>query len=376
MLSAGDVPEAPVLRDAAEILSDEDPQTPPEGLGTAAAAAGLITCALLAFTGTFPGSDVLPSPLRLGLLSLLYLVVASRISARTDDQDRGTAVAVLVSGVVLSSVAAVVVGILNGAPVVGRGPDAAVGTALVGGCLTGAVVLTLCSFCCRVQREITAALTTCIILGIAGAGMFPVAPDYAGVAAAAIGFALITVAALPSLTIRVSGLTVPRLPPAGEDLGIPEDPNPDVEEHALCARELLSGALAGTALAGGCCALVVGWSGGGFPAALCLATTIATVLHALRHRSPLAVWALWSWSLCAAGGTVLAGVRSDSVVVATASSLMALAVLTVAWWGQGIADLRPVAVNWMERIETLAVAAALPLSAHILGIFALVRGLG
>ena len=375
VLSPGEVPEAPVLRDAAEILSDGDQRNSPGGLGTVAAAVGVITCALLAVTGTFPGSAPLPVSLRLGLLGLLCLVLASRISSRADGSG-GPTIAVLVTGVVAFSIAAVIVGILDGAPVGVHEPDAAVGSSVVGGCLTGAVVLTLCWFCCRVQRETTAALTTCLVLGIAGACVAPVARDYAGVAAATIAFALIAVTVLPSLTIRVAGLTVPRLPPAGEYLGIPEDPDPAADAHVACARELLAGALAGTALLGGGGTLVVGWSGGGFPASLCLAVTVATVLHALRHRDPLAVWALWIWSLCAAGGTVLAGMRSDSVGVAAVSSFTAVAVLTVPWWGRRVAEFRPVAVSWMERVETLAVAAALPLAAHILGIFALIRGLG
>ncbi|MBV7292693.1 type VII secretion integral membrane protein EccD [Corynebacterium sp. TAE3-ERU16] len=375
VLSPGTIPDAPVLRDAAEILSDGNQHDSPRGLGTAAALTGMIACAALAVTGAFPGSDLLPGPLRLGLLGLLCLVVASRISSRENDA-ASSAITVLVTGVVISSVAAVVTGILGGTPITGGRPDTAVGAAAVGGCLTGAVVLCLCGFCCRVKPEPAAMLATGILLALSGACVFPVARDYPGVAAAVTGFALIGVTLLPSLTIRAAGLTVPRLPPSGEYTGTPEDPDPDVGEHAAYARSLLSGALAGTALLGGSGVLAVGWSGGGFPAALCLTTTIATVLHALRHRDPLAVWALWIWALSGASGTVLAGIRSDSVGVVAVSSVTAVAVLTAPWWGRCVAEFRPVAVNWMERLETLAVAAALPLAAHILGVFALIRGLG
>nr|WP_234039696.1 type VII secretion integral membrane protein EccD [Corynebacterium pygosceleis] len=376
VLSPGTVPEAPVLRDAAEILSDGDPHRPPAGLGTAAAVAGLVACALVAAVGVPPGGDLLSPALRMGLLGLLCLVVAARIGSGSDGHGGNTAIPVLVTGVVISSVVAVTTGVLGGAPVPGIGPGPDTGAAVIGGCLTGLVALAVCRFCCPVTRELPAAVTACLLLTVAGACTLPIAGDYAGAAAATIGFALIAVTVLPSLSIRVAGLTVPRLPPAGEDIGLPEDPDPEVGDRTTCARAVLAGSLAGTALAGGFCALVVGWSGGGFPAALCLATSVATVLHALRHRSPLAVWALWMWSLCAAGGVVLAGIDAESPGLAVVSSLTAVVILTGPWWGPAVAGFRPVAVNWMERFETLAVAAALPLAAHLLGVFALIRELG
>ncbi|MEZ2189879.1 type VII secretion integral membrane protein EccD [Corynebacterium sp. CCM 9204] len=377
VLSPGTVPEAPVLRDAAEVLADGEKQGSFRGLGTVAVAGGLIACTLLAVTGTVPGSDGVPPALRLAMLALLCVVVASRLSARRWDNDNDvvSTTGVLVVGAVASVSVAVISGILRGAAELTAGPDPAVSAAVVGGCLTGGVVLTVCWFCCRMTPALTAALGNSLFLVSLGACTLPFPGGYPGAAAATLALALIVVAVLPSVAVRVAGLTVPRLPPAGEDIGLPEDPAPDIDERARFARSVLSGALAGTSVVAGICVLIVGWSGGVFSAALCLATTVATVLHALRHRNPLAVWALWVWSLCAAVGVVLSGVLDDSVGVASVSSVVALTILTLPLWGPRVGELRPVAVNWLERLETLAVAVVLPLAAHILGVFILIRGL-
>ncbi|HHU68445.1 MAG TPA: hypothetical protein GXZ33_11505 [Corynebacterium sp.] len=52
------------------------------------------------------------------------------------------------------------------------------------------------------------------------------------------------------------------------------------------------------------------------------------------------------------------------------------AALTAPLWVPRVPEVEPTTVVWWERAESLALAASLPLAAHLAGLFVLIRGLG
>ena len=123
--------------------------------------------------------------------------------------------------------------------------------------------------------------------------------------------------------------------------------------------------------------IVLSLRGDGYTAALCAASAGAVLAHAMRHRSILALWSLWSWgmtSIAAIGLCLLfAGKNTPLLCI---GALGALICTTAPLWAHHIKTLSPTTLNWLERFESLAVAATIPLAAHLLGIFSLIRGLG
>ena len=120
-----------------------------------------------------------------------------------------------------------------------------------------------------------------------------------------------------------------------------------------------------------------------FVQALCVTTAGAVVLHAARHGRALASWALMLLAMTACLATCLCAthaVANSGLAEAWAPILVAclvlLAMLSAPLWASKVAGLEPTTIAWFERIESLAIAASLPLAAHLAGVFVLIRGLG
>lgn len=56
--------------------------------------------------------------------------------------------------------------------------------------------------------------------------------------------------------------------------------------------------------------------------------------------------------------------------------LRALLIIVGPVWVPKVQDLEPTTMVWLERAESLAVAACLPLALQVIGVFAMIRGLG
>ena len=124
-------------------------------------------------------------------------------------------------------------------------------------------------------------------------------------------------------------------------------------------------------------------TGVGFVQALCLTTAGAVVMHAARHGRALANWALMLLAITACLTTCLCAshaVADSGLADAWAPTLIAGLVLIVMMstplWAPQVAGLEPTTIAWFERVESLAIAASLPLAAHLAGVFVLIRGLG
>ena len=123
--------------------------------------------------------------------------------------------------------------------------------------------------------------------------------------------------------------------------------------------------------------LSVASTGDIFAQMVCLAVAGAVCLHAARHHHNVAVWALLlvvAAAVVAVGISVWVGLQQPFAIgVAT---VVGLAAAASPLWVPRIRDIEPTTMVWLERAESLAVAACLPLALQVMGVFAMIRGLG
>ncbi|WP_164546400.1 type VII secretion integral membrane protein EccD [Corynebacterium hylobatis] len=354
---------APVVRDAAEALSESAGEARTGGLAAAGAVAGV--AAVLAV-----GVGLLPTAQALALATIAAVTVL--VVRRT--------VRVLAPVAVLLAGSAAGAGVLEAARPEEAAEPATLGLAALTAVAAAAVMLLFTVVVAGIGARTAAASATVLgMASVAAAGAF--LPGHAaqpGVASAALVLAagVVLMGQLPGLATRTAGLRVPRLPTAGQDLGVADEVQPDVDARARRARHLHEGAALGAAGAMIPTLAVIGLHGGGFAQALCVAVAGTVLLHAARHRQAVAAW---SWMLvglvaCVAGA-VAAAEPGNPLQWAVALVLAGVG-LGAPVWAPRVPDLEPTALVWWERAESLALAASLPLAAHLAGLFVLIRGLG
>ncbi|WP_051625628.1 type VII secretion integral membrane protein EccD [Corynebacterium halotolerans] len=353
---------APVVRDAAESLADAADRPPAAGLAAAGAVVGCLGLVTV-LSALLPASVALAA----GAVAALAVLVWRR-SAR-----------------VLAPVAVALAGAAAAAAVLADAPQEAAAYGWAGLAAGVAVLVTLLAAVVVgvVGPRTAAALAAgCTLVGLAAVGMFlpgvsVSAGTLAAPAALVVVAGLVLVTAAPGLSSRAAGLKVPRLPTAGQDLAVSDDPPADVDDRARRALHLHEGLAVGTATVLAPALLLVGAAGGGFPQGLCVAAAGATLLHAARHRHAVPAWAWLEVGLAACLGVCLAALTGGGRPLQLAiGAAVALAGLSSPLWAARVPELEPTAVVWWERAESLAVAATLPLAAHLAGLFSLIRGLG
>ena len=349
-----DVP-APVVRDSAEALVDAAAAPAAAGLATAGAVTGCLGLVLVLLIFQ-PAWVALAAGAAAALLVLLWR--------------RGIRVLGLLAAVLAAGAGAVAV--LADAPA----DDSSQGWAALAMVLCATLGAGAAAATGGLGRRTSAALAAGGVLLLAAVPGFFLPADTAPAALVLLaGLALITTA--PGIAGRWAGLRVPRLPTAGQNLAVSDDPPTDAPDRARRALDLHEGLAMGTALGLVPAVLLIGWSGGGFAQALCVATAGAVLLHAARHRHAVPAWAWLLTGLAAGLGIALAAVHGEGhPVLAGVATIVTLAGLTAPLWAERVPELEPTTVVWWERLETLAVAAALPLAAHLAGLFTLIRGLG
>lgn len=205
---------------------------------------------------------------------------------------------------------------------------------------------------------------------------------------------MILLAGAPSFTTHLVGLKVPQLPTAGQDLNVSDSVQDDVDQRADRAGLAYEGVCIGAAAAGlPALALLAVMPVSStnlvavlFAQLLCVALAGATVLHAVRHARVVSSWALTGLAVAATAVAAIYAARSWStlttsppwsiwVLSALAVGVLA-AMVSTPLWASKVALAAPTTIAWCERAETLAIAACLPLAAHVAGIFLLIRGLG
>ena len=351
--------EPPVLCDAAESFIDHGTTRQHTGLTTLSTLVGIILimcCAMSPLTGIIPlGAKFL-------VVALLTLIVFTRMRSTASlfndspDGDSTGALAAL-SILCLTSVICTCLGALSFIipfPIASSQLSAVPWAGLV-----------------------TAPCATALTVIACTSAAFALTSTPSSIAAATCVIATVLVALSPWLSLRFAGLRVPQLPSAGQDFNVADIPIDNPEARASRATALLDGILIGTVACAIPAMIVLSLRGDGYTAALCAASAGAVLAHAMRHRSILALWSLWSWgmtSIAAIGLCLLfAGKNTPLLCI---GALGALVCTTAPLWAHHIKTLSPTTLNWLERFESLAVAATIPLAAHLLGIFSLIRGLG
>ena len=355
--------EFPVIRDSAEALAESGAGSVARGLAAAGSVAG--TLALLAGAAAhLPWSQALA----LAAVAGLAMLVAHPPTR---------APAPLILALTAAGAGATV---LEAARPAGRTEPATLGWAVLAGAAAAAAALLLLVVLGCIGHRAAAATATLLGLGSIGAvGAFLPAHAAAPATAAAallLAAGVVLVGQIPGLAIRVAGLRVPHLPTAGQDLGAADREEGDVGRRARRARRLHEGAALGAAAALTPALVVIGIHGGGFAQALCVAVLGSVTLHAVRHRQAVASWSWMLVGLAAGVAVTLAAAQPGHPVQWAVALAVVVPLLTAPLWAPRVPDLEPTALVWWERAESLALAAALPLAAHLAGLFVLIRGLG
>ncbi|AZA09950.1 type VII secretion integral membrane protein EccD [Corynebacterium pseudopelargi] len=199
-----------------------------------------------------------------------------------------------------------------------------------------------------------------------------------------LGGALLALAA-PLLAAHLAGLSVPRVPTAGEDLGHGDaEHDPMVlNEQAKVARVMFNGLhLAITITSVPALLLLavgslpsVGMHGhAGACVALGLSVALALLLHAHRHQSALSIWCMWLVAMAALLSASISAAAHGHWAWLSLSGLACGALALASAWSPRLRNLAPTTVVWIERLEAASVCLAIPLTLQILGLFSLLRG--
>ncbi len=357
----------PVIRDAAEALAESDVDADTRGLATAGAVTGVLSFLILAGT-RLPWSQALALAAGAALLLLL---------ARREVRVLAPVICLLAAGAAVAAV------LETARPEELTAPHTLGWAALSAAAVTAAVLALLIVLRGTGPRTAAATATLLGLTAVGSAGMFlPTHAADPAVAAAALVIAtgVVLIGQLPDLVIRIAGLRVPRLPTAGQDLGVSDaggsGDRGDVDGRSRYARRLHDGAALGAAGMLAPALLTIGFHGGGFAQALCVATLGAVVLHAARHRQAVPAWSWMSVGLIACLAGAWAATDPGHPAQWVPALVSAAAALTAPLWVPRVPEAEPTSVLWWERAESLALAASLPLAAHLTGLFVLIRGLG
>ncbi|AJI78056.1 MULTISPECIES: type VII secretion integral membrane protein EccD [Corynebacterium] len=353
VLSPDESPPAPIVRDAAEALAADAPSTALDGLADVWGCAGLIAIGGLLTAALSPA---------LGCAAAAILAVVLAVWTQ-----RGSLLAA-------AHIAAGLAGWF------GVGGSDASSAALAGSAAALAIVAFL-SHLLRTGglRARAIAATWCVLAVIGLLGAAPLLAAILGLLAGA-----------PLLTTRLAGLRVPQLPTAGQDLSISDDVPTDNADKARRAGEAYEGIAVGCALAGIPAVLIVALSAHDAEIvrasqALCLSIAGGVIVHAARHARTVAAWALGLLGVAAACGAVAVAVRewqlessptATTWVLSVVAGLVIVAMLSAPMWAGALAHVEPTTIVWFERAEAFALAACLPLAAHVAGLFEFIRGLG
>lgn len=243
---------------------------------------------------------------------------------------------------------------------------------------------------CQVTAWAVVGIWSLIALVLRAAGIAPpagrnvVEPVLVSGAALTAMVSLIVLIYGPLLAIRVAGIKIPPVPSAGANLASTDFSAADYADARGRAREattLFDGIVTGTSISGAVATLVA-MAGAGAPAfrVLCASVIAAVcVIHSVRHASAVCAWAVWVWGIVAAVSTTAvawwAGGASSMAVVGLAATVATL-FLTSGLWSQAVPNLPPTTIASVEKIESACVIILLPVSLHLAGVFAAIRGLG
>jgi type VII secretion integral membrane protein EccD len=283
-----------------------------------------------------------------------------------------------VGAVVLAGVA----GLLAGAPIA-PDPPSSQGFALILAALAGAATGLLAVALTGVSRRVpwtVAILLTALIIVLAGVLRGVVGLDLDQVAAVVIVIAAATRPSVPMLAFRMSGLRLPPLPVAPEDLQTDIDPEPGAEvlAGARIADENMTALHVGLGITAGVALVVLagapGWNG---PLAVVFAAIGALlsvrVMTSAWHRLAIGIPALAGSAAVAVHAATGADPAGRSVVLAVL--LTAAVVTAMAGHTLPLRRITPIWGRIGDVLHVVSLVALIPLAAAVLGAYDLVRGM-
>ncbi|WP_168160618.1 type VII secretion integral membrane protein EccD [Corynebacterium sp. HMSC05H05] len=341
----------PVVRDAADALAGAaDAARQVRGLDVAATFSGLAAVLLLARVFA-------PWPVALAAVALLALAVASIGRSR-------------------AAFAAVplLAGLAAGVWVAGGGGATSLGLGALAGLLTAAVSVGI-GVALRLAGAAQVAFTVavCVLAGTGAAGMWlpgPLAPPALTVLTGVLG-----VMATPGAATRAAGLTVPRVPTAGEEFDRSDDYQYDVDARSAAASTIAAAISAAIAV---CCVPALLWlgrAGGAWTFAFCLGVAAALVVYASRQHWSMPRACLTAVALSAVVAASAAAAQTGHAACIAVAALAALAAAATVAWAPRVPDVEPTTIVWFERAEIAATIAVIPLAVHLTGLFDMIRGL-
>ena len=341
------------MRDAADALAGAaESARQVRGLDAAATFAGLAAVLLLARVFA-------PWPVALGAVALLALAVASIGRSRA-----------------AFAAAPLLAGLAAGAWVAGDGggDPSSLGLGVLAGLIAAAVAVGVgvaLGLAGSAQVAFTAAV--CVLGGAGAAGAWlpgPLAPPALTVLTGVLG-----VMATPGAATRAAGLTVPRVPTAGEEFDRSDDYQHDVDARSAAAATIASAISAAIAA---CCVPALFWlgrAGGAWTFAFCLGVAAALVVYASRQHWSVPRACLTAVALSAVIAAAAAAAQTGHPACIAVAALAALAAAATVAWAPRVPDVEPTTIVWFERAEIAATIAVIPLAVHLTGLFDMIRGL-
>lgn len=358
----------PLKKDAADALSDLGNDVDARGLSTVALCCGAVGLATLASHSSLP---TVPDFVVFALLAVLLTALTAWVRVLAPEE--------LLARNVLAVWSAVASGVCMWKLIAESASSLSVQQAgwlcLASLCAAGGVFGFL-AWIAELSLTLVSAVGAAVLLGLVWSVALLWSTPIAHGAATVVIVAFLLLLITPSVAVNIVGLKVPALPAAGQDLKVADQSISDPDRRARAASRLLDGLTLGTSLLATSAlgALGIARFQPGFTTALCLACSLACILHAARHRSTLAMWGLWLWSFAGLLFGTVTGLQAGQFGV-LAVLVAGLAALTAPLWAGLVTSLPPTMLNWLERFEALALAAVFPLAAHLAGLFDAIRSI-
>ncbi|MBN9644032.1 hypothetical protein JZY06_05280, partial [Corynebacterium sp. CCM 8862] len=310
------------------------------------------------------------------VVSWVFAAAAAVVAAGIIDRSTRLASADTVAGVSVATLAAAGFSAAAGYTALGPHTAGRAGLSLLLTAAAGLVGVLASVAVARVPPAVITAITTVGCLGCLTAVFGTVATTPQQFLAGTTAVALITVVLSPTVCVHLAGLGVPALAPAGEQMPDPPTAGDGTETKAETAVGFLTGITAGAAAAGAPAIAFVGWHGGPVAAALCIAVAGGLALHTDRLRTAAGRWALHVWTLSAVAGLIgntLVNGHEHLWVLAAGVAATAI-VYSACAWAPYVRELSPPMIRHLERLEVVCIAVAIPLAAHLSGLFTAIRG--
>lgn len=369
---------SPVVRDAAEALVELSSTTRTSGLVDLLTLTGFITTAVLL---TSPALNTVGVNIRLLIMAAVCVIILAWLPRVNQTQaghpQAGVPITRAALPVVITGLISVSAMLTVTNPLTGTSDELAWG--LLCASATGFTTVIILQLLFRPPLLISATLTVLLLMlsvPAAGAAISGVEGGFSGPAAITIAVIMILISTAPKLAASLAGLRVPALPTAGQDLSVSDGDQLDPAAAAARAQTLYDAQILAFSLTATTLIVFTTQPGTWFSTLFAFATALAALLHSIRQSQAVSTWSLMALACAGIISAVISATRQEESWAALILGIILAGVtVTIALWISRIPTPEPTTIVWLERIESLSVAAVLPLALHLLDIFGMLRSL-